>query len=422
MLSRIIDALTPRFIAALGEGCRRALHLSTILALFGVVLGAIVFLNNLLFPVLEAGPDFYETSVRASGAIFGLSVAAYLLLMLGRPNLARPLLMLTALTITGAFAYVLGRPAGVDLVGAACLVFLPALIYSETERMQKFAGVAVSVVAILGLQLWLATMPPAFALPPEEVEILRFNVTLVAIMLGFFVAYLHHTAEKAKAALAVEKERADELLRNILPDSVMARLKAGDRLVADRHEEVCVLFADLVGFTRMSAGRPAAEIVTVLNHVFSRFDDLADQHGVEKIKTMGDGYLAVAGLPGCGDDRPPADALADFAIAMRDAALEMGADLDEPFSIRIGLHAGPAISGVIGKRKFAFDLWGATVNLASRMESNSEPGVITISGAYRALLGDAFITPSRGRVTAKGVGEVEVFALERRAGPRAAAA
>ena len=422
MPAKIIAVLTPNHIAERSEPCRRALQLATILALFGMGLSTVMLINNAAFPVAEAGPAFQRVSIIGSLVFLALASSSYGLLMLGQPNLARPMILAYAVGMVAMFAYALGRPAGVDLIGAICLVFLPALIYSPAELKQRWTAVGVTVLAVIGVQLWLLNMTPVFTLPPDEVDILKFNVVLVAVVLGFFVIYLHQTAEAAKAAVAAEKERADDLLRNIMPESVVDRLKSGDSLLADRHEDACVLFADLVGFTRMSVGRPAAEIVTVLNHLFSRFDELCDDYGVEKIKTIGDGYLAVTGLPGRPESGDAAAALADYALAMRQAMIEMGEDLDEPISIRIGLHCGPAISGVIGKRKYAFDVWGATVNFASRMESNSEPGVITISKEFRARLGDAFKTESRGVVTAKGVGEVEVFALTSRSESRAAAA
>lgn len=407
--------LAPPWLQAQPEPCRRALHLAVLLSAFGLVLAIIVFINNALFPVPEAGPDFHRLSILLSGSFAGCALVCFILMMLGLPRIARPLLLFYVAAIIYSFAYTVGRDAGVDLIGAIVLVFLPALIYAGSEPKQKIIATVLMVLAIIGLQYWLMAMPPAFTLPADEIAILHFNAILVGMAIGGFIIYLHLTAERARDAVLAEKARADGLLRNILPNAVAERLKAGDHLVADRHAELHVLFADLVGFTKMSADRPAAEIVTVLNHLFSAFDDLCDQYGIEKIKTMGDGYLAVSGLPGCRDPEGAAAALADFAIAMRDATLEMGRDLDEPFSIRLGLHSGPAISGVIGKRKFAFDLWGATVNIASRMESNSEPGLITISSQFKGALGAGFIIRSRGRITAKGVGEVEVFALEGRA-------
>lgn len=412
LLKRIHSAICPPWIERENEEpCARALHLASLLAAFALGLSLIMLANNALFPVPELGPDFYRFSVVFTSAFTAISGMAYLLLWLRLPSIARLLILLYALCSVGAYAYMLGPVAGVDVIGALCVVFLPALIYSDAEKRQRTIAIGMVIAATIALQYWMAFQPGMFQLPPDEIGILRFNVILVAIALGVFVIYLHNSAERAKAAVAAEKERADGLLLNILPADVAAKLKADRSVVAARHDEVCILFADLVGFTHMSAGRPAAEVVTLLDQVFSRFDALCDAHDVEKIKTIGDGYFAASGLCGKPRQGDPAIALAQFAVAMRDAAAEMGAAYDDPFSIRIGLHLGPAVSGVIGTRKFAFDIWGATVNMASRMESHSEPGVITISPEYQARIAPFFETRARGQVTAKGVGEVEVFSL-----------
>ncbi|MEM6490489.1 MAG: adenylate/guanylate cyclase domain-containing protein [Pseudomonadota bacterium] len=403
--------ITPGWVWRMADPCARALHLATLLIVFALCLSSVMLLNNLLFPIAEAGPEFYRLSINFTSAFTAISAAAYLAMWLRLASVARPLLLLFGLSGVGAYAYMIGPEAGADVIGAICVVFLPALIYSSNEKRQRLIAIALVVLATIAIQYWMSYQPAMFELPPEEIGLLRFNVILVAVALGVFVIYLHQSAERAKLALAIEKERADDLLLNILPADVAARLKTERALVAGWHDEVCILFADIVGFTRMSADRPAAEIVTILNHLFSRFDTLCDTHDVEKIKTIGDGYFAASGLCGRPKQGDPAVALAHFALAMRDAAAEMVADLDEPFSIRIGLHLGPAVSGVIGTRKFAFDIWGATVNMASRMESNSKPGAITISKDYRDRIADRFDTQPLGSITAKGVGEVEVFAL-----------
>jgi len=412
LMKSVVGVACPPWIdGQKSEPCARALHLATLLMAFAVGLTAIMFANNVFFPIAEAGPDFYRYSVIFTATMFGLSLAAYALMWLRAPSVARPLLLLVALAGVAAYAYMLGQSAGADIIGALCVVFLPALIYSGQEKRARAIALIAVIAATIAIQYWMQMEAGMFTLPAEDLEVLRFNVVLVAVAIGLFVVYLHFSAEKAKAAVAAEKERADGLLLNILPADIAARLKSDRSHLAERHDEVCVLFADLVGFTRMSAGRPAAEIVALLDRMFSRFDALCDEYDVEKIKTLGDGYFAATGMGGRPNVGDPAETLADFALAMRDAALEMGAEFDEPFSIRVGLHLGPAVSGVIGTRKFAFDLWGATVNMASRMESNSVPGVVTISPEYRARIAPAFETRSRGLVTAKGVGEVEVFAL-----------
>ncbi|MEM7523123.1 MAG: adenylate/guanylate cyclase domain-containing protein [Pseudomonadota bacterium] len=408
---RVRRVACPPWIDRKDAPCARALHLATILTIFAVGLSALMFVNNVFFPIEEAGPQFYRLSVILTSTFLGLSSAAYLLLWLRVASLARPLLLLMAVISVAAYAYMLGAGSGAVVIGAVCVVFLPGLIYSAAERRERNAMIALVVAATIGMQYWVSFQPAVFTLPPDDLATLRFNVMLVGIAVGLFVIYLHNSAEKAKAAVAAEKERADGLLLNILPSDVAARLKADRSAHAARHDEVCILFADIVGFTSMSADRPAAEIVEMLNALFSRFDALCDAHDVEKIKTMGDGYFAAAGLCGKPKTGEPAVALAQFAIGMRDAMSAFQRETGEPISIRIGLHLGHAVSGVIGTRKFAFDIWGATVNMASRMESNAQPGEIALSRAYYDKITDQFEMQSRGTAMAKGVGEVDIFAL-----------
>jgi class 3 adenylate cyclase len=198
----------------------------------------------------------------------------------------------------------------------------------------------------------------------------------------------------------------------VLPPSISARLKSGSELIADGFDEASVLFGDIVGFTELSGRLPVEELAGLLNRVFSRFDDLAERHGLEKIKTIGDAYMVASGLP-----VPRADhavVLADMALDMRDALAAVARDLTYPLQIRIGIHAGPVVAGVIGKRKFIYDLWGDTVNTASRMESHGVPGEIQISEAMKALLGGAFELESRGEIQVKGKGAMVTYLLKGR--------
>ena len=184
--------------------------------------------------------------------------------------------------------------------------------------------------------------------------------------------------------LTVERENSDRLLRNILPQPIAERLKRGEKKIADRFDATTVLFADLVSFTELAATYDAEHLVDMLNDIFNAFDDLLVKRGLEKIKTIGDAYMGVAGVP-----LPRAD----HADAMVDTALDMLAIADEkdfPFQLRIGINTGPLIAGVIGKSKFSYDLWGDTVNVASRMESQGLPGHIQITQSTKELLSDGF--------------------------------
>ncbi len=207
-----------------------------------------------------------------------------------------------------------------------------------------------------------------------------------------------------------ERARSQELLRNILPQPIIDRLNAGQGLIADRYDDVTVVFSDLVDFTRISSELPVATVVSALNAMFSTFDAACARLGVEKIKTIGDAYLAAAGLPGTSPE--PEAAVADLAIAMRDAVREAG----PPWQVRIGIHRGPVVAGVIGTSKFVYDLWGDAVNTASRLETTAPAGTIQVSESVAAALGAAFALEPRGEVELKGKGAMRTSLLLGRTG------
>ena len=199
--------------------------------------------------------------------------------------------------------------------------------------------------------------------------------------------------------LEEEKARSQALLLNILPQQIIDRLEAGETVIADRLPEVTVLFSDFVGFTDISSHLEPQVLVSELNALFSRFDDLCERTGVEKIKTIGDAYLAVGGLPGTDPDHRRA--VAELALGMVDAIRDVGAG-ERTWRIRIGIHTGPAVAGVIGTRKFVYDVWGDTVNVASRLEATAEPNRIHVSDAVAEALRGSFDLGSRGTVELKG--------------------
>lgn len=208
-------------------------------------------------------------------------------------------------------------------------------------------------------------------------------------------------------ALSQEQAKTEQLLLNILPRKIALRLKAGEEHIADAFPNVSVLFADMVGFTAMSRTMTPAALVEVLGDLFSRFDLITERHGLEKIKTIGDCYMLAGGVP------EPSD---DHAHAVMDAALEMCSALEQmrertggALRMRIGVHSGPIVAGVIGLRKFTYDLWGDTVNVASRMESTGAPGRIHVSAITADLIRNDFQLESRGSIEVKSLGQVETF-------------
>ncbi|HEY9833935.1 MAG TPA: adenylate/guanylate cyclase domain-containing protein [Stenomitos sp.] len=215
--------------------------------------------------------------------------------------------------------------------------------------------------------------------------------------------------KKSEVALRLARKRAELLLLNILPQPIAERLKRGQRTLAESFEDVTVLFADLVDFTKFSAQTSPTELVELLNVIFSKFDRLAEQHGIEKIKTIGDAYMVVAGLP---TPRPDtAGAIAQMALDMQDSIAQLNSELGKSFRLRIGIHSGPVVAGVIGIRKFSYDLWGDTVNIASRMESQGLPGAIQVSATTYERLRDRYLFEERSPIQVKGKGEMITYFL-----------
>jgi len=257
-----------------------------------------------------------------------------------------------------------------------------------------------------------------------EVDALIFGAavagTLVALRLleqsRRRVFYQDIVITRQADAVRAERDRADGLLRNVLPSPISRRLLAGERTIADAYPDVTVLFADIVAFTPLASRLPAAEVVGLLDRLFARFDELVAERGLEKIKTIGDAYMAAGGIP-----EPLADHAArvvDLGLAMIDVAENEG-DRIAGLQLRIGVHSGPVIGGVIGSRKFAFDIWGETVNIASRLESQGVPGRIQVSAATWRRVEDQFEAEAVGPVQIRGYGPLDTYTI---VGPRGTAA
>jgi class 3 adenylate cyclase len=217
--------------------------------------------------------------------------------------------------------------------------------------------------------------------------------------------------ERLYQELNIERDKSEELLQNILPRSIADRLKSGEENIANHFESVTVLFADIVGFTQLSASKPAAEVVTMLNRIFSAFDIFSEQYHLEKIKTIGDAYMIVGGLPEPRSDH--AEAVARMALEMLATVEFLSKTTNTPLSLRIGIHTGAAVAGVIGKKKFAYDLWGDTVNTASRMESHGQAGKIHVSQDVYNALKEKFVLEERGEIEIKGKGMMQTWFLAR---------
>lgn len=215
--------------------------------------------------------------------------------------------------------------------------------------------------------------------------------------------------KKAEEILRAEQEKSERLLLNILPEMIADRLKKGDSNIADGFAEVTILFADIVGFTEISSRTSPQELVELLNKIFSAFDRLSEQYGLEKIKTIGDNYMVAGGLPmPCTNH---AESIAEMALEMQQEIMKFSGECGQPLKIRIGINTGPVVAGVIGTKKFIYDLWGDAVNTASRMESQGISGKIQVSDSTYQLLCDRYLLEKRGTINVKGKGDMTTYLL-----------
>lgn len=214
----------------------------------------------------------------------------------------------------------------------------------------------------------------------------------------------------AELELQWQRRRADDLLYSILPRRIAEVLKHEEKTIACSFESVTVMFADLVNFTPLAAQIDPIQLVSLLNQIFSSFDTLVETHGVEKIKTIGDAYMVVAGVPTPRQDH--AQVMAHLALDMQQAITQFSSPQGDPLQLRIGLHSGPVVAGVIGRKKFSYDLWGDTVNVASRLEAQGKQGRIQMSEVTYDLIKDTFTCQHRGTITLKGRGQMETYWLE----------
>ncbi|MDP6873880.1 MAG: adenylate/guanylate cyclase domain-containing protein [Alphaproteobacteria bacterium] len=275
---------------------------------------------------------------------------------------------------------------------------LGALLFDEPKRAPYWFLAFICLVVLSGLLQ--AYMPATNNLSPGVI-ILFFVGNLVGVGVMVFLMVFYFVARKNEF-----QARSESLLLNILPKEIVALLRDEQRTIADHYEGASILFADIVDFTPMSATMSPEDLVKLLNEVFSRFDQLVDKYGLEKIKTIGDCYMVAAGVP---------RARADHAQALTSMALEMCDHVNRHtfagrrLTLRFGINSGPLVAGVIGQKKFIYDLWGEAVNMASRMQSHGKGGAVQISGATYALIKDEFDCEPRGTVDVKGKGETETW-------------
>ena len=352
----------------------------------------------------------FAVFVPASALVFGLLNSRHLL------RFSQLMMLVYGLAASSIVLYI-GAIAG----GSGYLVYTSfAVVFVTLGPFVARLGVLAQLSYTLLTLLMFAVLARWLAHCPLQISLSVASTLLSLGGLGALIAYRQEQQarqsflqrrliDRQVHALAAEKARAEELLLNVLPASIAERLKRGQRPIADGFPRVSVLFADIVGFTKMSERVTPVELVDRLNRMFSSFDDLADKLKLEKIKTIGDAYMVAGGLHSHEYDH--AQTIAEMALAMQRRALEFSREFGEELSIRIGIHTGPVVAGVIGKRKFIYDVWGDTVNTASRMESHGEPGTVHVTEETRHLLKDMYVLTPRGEITIKGKGAMRTWFL-----------
>ena len=341
-------------------------------------------------------------------SLFGLG---YLLNRYGYSLPAKILVLMVMTGNTAYFALLVGSSAPTHfwLIPVAVL---GVLIFKPSEWIWASFIVGLSILCFVLFELTYINIDPIvrpFTHPQEALKAAQGSTISSLILTLLLIGMMHRRFIQSETALSTEKAQSDRLLRAILPEEIAQELSETGAAPAVRHEDVSLLFADIVGFTPLAASMPAEKVVALLAEIFKRFDALIVECGVEKIKTIGDAYMVAGGVPQPSLDH--AERLAQCACGMLEIMETFSAESGHQLKIRIGLHRGPAVAGVIGTTKFAYDLWGESVNLASRLESSGQPGRIHVSDSFRTALMTKMTFEERGLVDLKGVGPTQTYWL-----------
>lgn len=293
------------------------------------------------------------------------------------------------------------------------------LCFGVGESLKWFVAyvslIAITVVMDVSLSQSMPIITPE-TVPRGTPSFVVLNLAAISSIVYLMVRYAMQQKQRLEAMLLeahsllqIEQSQSRRLLTNVLPDSIAERLKHSDQPIADRFSNVTVMFADIVNFTPVAASLSPVEVFGLLNRIFSNFDELVEQHGLEKIKTIGDAYMVAGGL--CPQSSDHTHAMASLALAMQDTLRQGFVVNGQPLGLRIGMASGPVVAGVVGKKKISYDLWGDTVNLASRLSDEAQPGVILLDRATREVIKNDFALIDLGALSLKGKGEVAAFSL-----------
>jgi len=288
-----------------------------------------------------------------------------------------------------------------------CSLYLIFFAFPKSKKHIMFLFVFLFIISFVGIEIWFLKYNRLINAEPIFFDIIRYSFLFGIIFFVFVISYhAYRVVYISEDQLKKEQEKSERLLLNILPEEIARVLKDEDRIIADHLKGASILFADVVDFTPMSANMSPIELVEILNGVFTHFDVLVEKYKLEKIKTIGDCYMVAAGVPRPRDDH--AQAITSLALDMRDSVAKKEFN-GKKLTFRIGINSGPVVAGIIGRKKFIYDLWGDAVNTASRMESHGEEGVIQISEATYKLIKDIFTCEPKGSIDVKGKGKVKVW-------------
>lgn len=379
-------------------GKRVLVAVSMLMAVLAVVWGGVYLAYDLA--LAAAIPWTYSAAVAVSLLLFALT---------RRYRMFRATQLALILLLPFALQVVLGGFVSASAVIVwSLLAPLGALAMADRRQALGWFTAYVALVAVAQMAQVLVEPPGVL---PEQVVISFFVMNIVGSTgVAFFAMYFFVSLkDETLALLHAEREKSDRLLLNVLPAPIADRLKDEEGTIADAYEDVSVLFADLVDFTPMTQRLRPRELVDLLNEIFSHFDVLAARYGLEKIRTNGDTYMVASGVPDSRDDH--ALALAGFALDVQRHTEDFDTSHSVDVAVRIGIASGPVIAGIIGQAKFQYDIWGDTVNTASRMESHGVPGRIQVNRTAYELLREEFSLEPRGTIEVKGKGPMETWFL-----------
>jgi len=364
-----------------------------------------IILALICYPAFNYNLDVFLFTITTCAVSFYLNYSGYFLF-------SKVFVLLT---------YDLAMSVHLILLGATYghqFLFIPAtaisfFLFKRNEGILKYSLFLLNAILFFYFELLYSNNRAIVTLqqPYSEVMQIATHITIFG-SITLITLYASLYTNRVEMSLEFEHQRSEDLLFNILPRSIAGRLIEDHKNIADSFENVSVLFADIVGFTSMTSKISPESLVSMLNNIFSKLDDLAQQYGLEKIKTIGDCYMVASGLPEKNADH--AIHITNFALDMLDVMTIMNIGKDEPIILRIGINSGPVVAGVIGKKKFIYDLWGDTVNVASRMEANGIAGQIQITEATFNLVSDHFEIIKRGEINIKGKGMLPTYMVSGR--------